>query len=65
MEVQDCGGGWRFHTFIGEVDEAFDAYCGQETDATGWFTEEALRKLPLHPGIPRWFDEHDPESPTS
>jgi len=58
VEVQDCGGGWRFHILTADVDEEFEAYCGQETDTTGWFTLEAMRSLPLHPGVRRWLDEH-------
>jgi 8-oxo-dGTP diphosphatase len=49
--VQDCGGGWRFHIVCADVDEAFPAFCLQETDATGWFTIEQMRTLPLHPGF--------------
>jgi 8-oxo-dGTP pyrophosphatase MutT (NUDIX family) len=39
-EIQDCGGGWKFHMLRGDVDEPFSAFCAQETDATGWFTVE-------------------------
>jgi 8-oxo-dGTP pyrophosphatase MutT (NUDIX family) len=55
--VQDCGGGWRFHIFLADVDSEFDAYSQHETDATGWFTLGQLRDLPLHPGVRRWLDE--------
>ena len=57
-EVQDCGGGWRFHIIMADVKEPFEAYSVHETDATGWFTQRQLRDLPLHPGIRRWLDEH-------
>ena len=56
IESQDCGGGWIFHTITADVEDRFDAFCGQETDATGWFTREEIRSLPLHPGIQRWLD---------
>jgi 8-oxo-dGTP pyrophosphatase MutT (NUDIX family) len=56
VQSQDCGGGWIFHTISADVEDRFDAFCGQETDATGWFTREEMRHLPLHPGIQRWLD---------
>jgi 8-oxo-dGTP diphosphatase len=55
VQVQDCGGGWKFHIVTADVDRAFDAYCGQETDATGWFTREEMRYLSLHPGVWKWL----------
>ena len=55
--VQDCGGGWRFHIFLADVDEIFDAYSVLETDATGWFTVDEMRTLPLHSGIQRWLSQ--------
>jgi len=56
VELQDCGGGWRFHIFLPDVDEMFDAYSVLETDATGWFTPQEMRNLPLHSGVRRWLD---------
>jgi hypothetical protein len=44
-----------------DVDEAFLAFCVQETDAIGWFTEEEVRKLSHHPGFQEWLDQHKPE----
>lgn len=35
----------------------FDAYSVLETDATGWFTTQEMRNLPLHSGVERWLDE--------
>jgi 8-oxo-dGTP pyrophosphatase MutT (NUDIX family) len=61
-EVQDCGGGWRFHIFLADVNEMFDAYSVLETDATGWFTTEEMRTLPLHSGVRRWLGELDASS---
>ncbi|HUA49727.1 MAG TPA: NUDIX domain-containing protein [Solirubrobacteraceae bacterium] len=58
-EVQECGGGWRFHIFLADVDEMFDAYSVLETDATGWFTTEEMRTLPLHSGVRQWLGELD------
>ncbi|HUA46154.1 MAG TPA: NUDIX hydrolase [Solirubrobacteraceae bacterium] len=55
--VQDCGGGWRFHIFLADVELMFDAYSVHETDATGWFTTREMRELPLHAGVRRWLDE--------
>ncbi|HUA47985.1 MAG TPA: NUDIX domain-containing protein [Solirubrobacteraceae bacterium] len=55
--VQDCGGGWRFHILLADVDRLFDAYSQQETDATGWFTRAEMHELPLHPGIRLWLDQ--------
>ena len=60
VEVQDCGGGWSFHILTADVDEPFTAYCGKQTDATGWFTREEMRSLPLHPGFQEWLDQHEP-----
>jgi len=57
IDAQDCGGGWRFHMISAEVDRRFEAYCGQETDATGWFALDAIGELPLHPGLRRWLEE--------
>jgi 8-oxo-dGTP diphosphatase len=57
MLDQDCGGGWIFHVITADVDRRFEAFCGQETDATGWFTREQMRSLPLHPGIQLWLDQ--------
>ena len=56
-EVQACGGGWQFHILLADVDEMFDAYSVLETDATGWFTAQEMRNLPLHSGVQRWLDE--------
>lgn len=58
IEVQDCGGGWRFHIVCADVDEPFTAYAARETDATGWFTLEEMSTLRLHPGFHRWVNEH-------
>jgi 8-oxo-dGTP diphosphatase len=58
-EVQDCGGGWQFHVLLADVEEIFDAYSVLETDATGWFTTQEMRNLPLHSGVRRWLDELD------
>ena len=58
-EVQDCGGGWRFHIFLADVEEMFDAYSMLETDATGWFTTQEMMNLPLHSGVGRWLSEFD------
>jgi 8-oxo-dGTP pyrophosphatase MutT (NUDIX family) len=61
IDVQDCGGGWKFHTVTADVDRPFDAYCQQETDAVGWFTRQEMRGLPLHPGFRQWVDDHEPK----
>jgi 8-oxo-dGTP diphosphatase len=57
IDVQDCGGGWKFHVVTADVDRTFVAYSVRETDATGWFTLEEMRILPLHPGFRTWMDE--------
>lgn len=57
-EEQSCGGGWTFHLIHAEVTEAFRAFCGQQTDATGWFEAAQMGSLPLHPGISGWLAEH-------
>jgi 8-oxo-dGTP pyrophosphatase MutT (NUDIX family) len=43
IEAQDCGAGWAFHVVTADVDRALEAYCLQETDATGWFSSHASR----------------------
>ena len=63
--VQDCGGGWRFHIFLADVNDMFDAYSVLETDATGWFTAEEMRALPLHFGVRQWLDGDDRAAQTS
>ena len=57
IEHQDCGGGWIFHIICADVERQFDAFCGQETDATGWFTREEMRNLTLHPGLRAWLEQ--------
>jgi len=59
VEVQDCGGGWKFHIVNADVGSPFPAFSVLETDATGWFTQEEMRNLFLHPGLRRWLEEHD------
>jgi ADP-ribose pyrophosphatase YjhB (NUDIX family) len=57
VEVQDCGGGWQFRIFLADVDEKLDAYSVRATDATGWFTRNEMRNLPLHSGLQRWLNQ--------
>ncbi len=57
IEHQDCGGGWIFHIICADVEREFVAFCGQETDATGWFTREQMQNLALHPGLRAWFGQ--------
>jgi 8-oxo-dGTP diphosphatase len=57
-DVQDCGGGWKFHVVMADVDEPTAVCCSRETEATGWFRTEDMDQLPLHPGVRRWLDEH-------
>ena len=61
-QVQDCGGGWRFHILLADADRLFDAYSQHETDANGWFTLTEMRNLPLHPGVRRWLDQFEAAS---
>ena len=58
IEVQDCGGGWRFHIVTADVDAMFPTFCVRETAATGWFTRDDMSVLVLHPALQQWFDEH-------
>ena len=58
IQVQDCGGGWKFHIVCADVDHPFTAYVSRETDATGWFTLEEMSALRLHPGFQQWVEEH-------
>jgi 8-oxo-dGTP diphosphatase len=58
VDIQDCGGGWKFHTVTADVDSLFQAFCVQETEATGWFTREEMDRLLLHPGFEKRLEEH-------
>jgi 8-oxo-dGTP pyrophosphatase MutT (NUDIX family) len=60
VNVQDCGGNWKFHIILADVEEPFLAFCGKETDATGWFTESEMSDLRLHPGVQIWLNEQHP-----
>lgn len=62
-EVQDCGGHWKFHMIFADVDEPFLAYRGEETDATGWFTQTDMATLHLHPGLEIWLNEQKAAGP--
>lgn len=55
--IQDCGGDWKFHMLFADVEEQFAAYCSQETDATGWFTQSDMAHLHLHPGLELWLKQ--------
>jgi 8-oxo-dGTP pyrophosphatase MutT (NUDIX family) len=35
IEIQDCGGGWKFYIAKADVETQFDAFAVRETDATG------------------------------
>lgn len=58
IQVRDCGGGWNFYTVTADVDAAFPALCGKETEAIGWFTKGDIEGLSLHPGFRVWFDDY-------
>jgi hypothetical protein len=38
------------------VEDRFEAFCGQETDVTGWSAREEMRSLSLHPELQLWLD---------
>jgi len=57
IEVQDCGGGWKFYIVNADVDEPFTAYTAEQTDSTGWFTISQMTRLRLHPGIRQWITD--------
>jgi len=61
-EIQDCGGNWKFHIMIADVDHEFSAFCVRETDAVGWFTLEEMRRLSLHPGLESWLFRNESEA---
>ncbi len=56
IQHQDCGGGWIFHIICADVDREYEAFCGQETDTTGWFTCAQMHNLPLHSGLRAWLE---------
>ena len=60
VDVQDCGGGWRFHIVRADVSEPFAVYAASQTDATGWFTLAEMQSLRLHPGFRQWVEDHTP-----
>jgi hypothetical protein len=49
--------------FLADVEEMFDAYSVLETGATGWFTTQKTRTLPLHSGVLHWLDDVMPTEP--
>jgi len=55
-KIQHCGGNWKFYMIIADVDEPFNALCGRETEATGWFTTVDMQYLTLHPGLQNWLN---------
>lgn len=59
IDVQDCGGGWKFYVVKADVGSQFPAFSVQETDATGWFTREEMQHLRLHSGLQQWLDEQE------
>jgi hypothetical protein len=58
VDVQDCGGGWRFPVVRADVSEPFTAYAASQTDATGWLTLAEMRAMRLHPGFRQWTEDH-------
>ena len=58
IEVQECGGGWKFYVVSADVDHEFRAFCVRETEATGWFTREEMKSLRLHPDFAQWIQDH-------
>jgi 8-oxo-dGTP diphosphatase len=60
--TQDCGDNWKFQIITADVDHDFSAFCVRETDATGWFTQEDMQNLSLHPGLQKWLDEQQSEA---
>jgi 8-oxo-dGTP pyrophosphatase MutT (NUDIX family) len=58
IDVQDCGGGWKFRIVRADVDAPFTAYAASQTDATGWFTLSEMAILRLHPGFRQWVEDH-------
>lgn len=63
VHVQDCGAGWKFHIVTADVDNPFAAYCVRETEATGWFTQQEMSDLSLHPGFRKWLGCGEQEQP--
>jgi hypothetical protein len=51
-----AAGAWIFHTISADVEDRFEAFCGQETDVTGWSAREEMRSLSLHPELQLWLD---------
>lgn len=62
VNVQDCGGNWKFYMILADVEEPFQALCGKETVATGWFKLSEIGDLRLHPGLQTWLSEQGPAS---
>lgn len=59
VDTQACGGGWNFYILTARVAEPFTPLCISETDAAGWFSQEQMRDLLLHPGFERWLDQNN------
>lgn len=56
VDIQECGGGWKFYVLSARVAGLFTPLCLCETDAAGWFTREQMANLSLHPGFQSWLD---------
>ena len=57
VDIQDCGGGWRFYIVRADVDRVCTVCAARQTDATGWFTLAEMPILRLHPGFRQWVGE--------
>ena len=62
VDIQECGGGWKFHILTARVADLFTPVCISETDAAGWFTREQICSLSLHPGFQSWLDRTNPSN---
>jgi 8-oxo-dGTP diphosphatase len=58
IEVQNCGGGWKFYVAKADVETQFEAFAVRETDATGWFTKTEMLNLSLHPELREWLEKY-------
>jgi len=60
--MEDPDSGFRYTTFVVSVWRPFDVTLNWEHDDWGWFTEEDLPELDLHPGFAEFLSSVDPWS---
>lgn len=58
VEIDDCGGGWRFATVRARVTAPFAAQLSAEVDSVRWVSAREAGGLVLHSGFRRFIARH-------